>query len=56
VWRKVFWDAKTPGDWIDELQRADVCINLAGRSVNCRSNAANRREILESRIQTRLLN
>ncbi|HWD97998.1 MAG TPA: TIGR01777 family oxidoreductase [Bryobacteraceae bacterium] len=57
AWRTVFWDARRPGDWIEELQRADVCINLTGRSVNCRYNAANRREILESRVQsTRLLN
>jgi uncharacterized protein (TIGR01777 family) len=34
-----------------------VCINLSGRSVNCRYNAANRRIIYESRVQsTRLLN
>jgi uncharacterized protein len=38
------------------MERADVLINLAGRSVNCRYNAANRREIKESRVQpTRLL-
>lgn len=30
---------------------ADVVINLAGRSVNCRYNETNRREILESRVQ-----
>jgi uncharacterized protein (TIGR01777 family) len=39
------------------LEGSDVCINLAGRSVNCRYNAANRRLILESRVRsTRLLN
>jgi NAD dependent epimerase/dehydratase family enzyme len=33
-----------------------VVINLAGRNVNCRYNAANRREILESRVDsTRVL-
>src|SRR5262249_19570007 len=31
---------------------ADVLINLAGRSVNCRYTARNRREILESRVTT----
>jgi uncharacterized protein (TIGR01777 family) len=35
-----------------ELDGADVVINLAGRSVNCRYNAANRRDILESRVQS----
>ena len=39
------------------LDGADVCINLAGRSINCRFNFENRREIYESRIgTTRLLN
>lgn len=43
--------------WRSALEQSDVCINLAGRSVNCRYNAANRREIYESRIQTtRMLN
>ncbi len=40
------------GAWVEELERSDVVINLAGRSVNCRYNAANRREIMESRIGT----
>jgi hypothetical protein len=35
-----------------ELEAADTLINLAGRSVNCRYSEANRREILESRIQS----
>jgi uncharacterized protein len=50
------WDSATLGDWVSELEGADVLINLCGRSVNCRYNAANRREILESRIRsTRVL-
>jgi uncharacterized protein (TIGR01777 family) len=56
-WRVVSWDGVTPGDWIANLQQSDVCINLAGRSVNCRYTPANRRIIYESRIHsTRLLN
>lgn len=51
-WRIVQWDAATIGDWKAELDGADVLINLAGRSVNCRYNAQNRKEILESRIRT----
>jgi hypothetical protein len=35
-----------------ELERSDVCINLAGRTVNCRYYAANRREMIESRVKT----
>ncbi|HYP09761.1 MAG TPA: TIGR01777 family oxidoreductase [Bryobacteraceae bacterium] len=38
----------------DTLEASDVCINLAGRSVNCRYHAENRREILASRVQTTL--
>ena len=56
-WRVVSWDGATPGGWISELEQSDVCINLAGRSVNCRYTPANRSIIYESRIQsTRLLN
>jgi uncharacterized protein len=56
-WRVVSWDGLTPGEWISDLERSDVCINMAGRSVNCRYTAANRLSIHESRIRsTRLLN
>src|SRR6266567_2684572 len=56
-WRIVPWDGVTPGSWIADLERSDVCINLAGRSVNCRYTPANRRAILDSRVlSTRLLN
>jgi uncharacterized protein (TIGR01777 family) len=56
-WQVVAWDAQNRGDWVDVLDGSDVCINLTGRSVNCRYNAANRREIHESRVQsTRILN
>jgi uncharacterized protein len=57
AWRMIQWDGLTPGPWIYALEDIDVCINLTGRSVNCRYNEANRREIYDSRIQsTRLLN
>ena len=49
-WRVIEWDGETPGAWQREIDGSDVVINLAGRSVNCRYTAANRREILESRI------
>jgi uncharacterized protein (TIGR01777 family) len=56
-WRVVTWDGLTPGSWIADLEHSDVCINLAGRSVNCRYNAANRRAIFDSRVlSTQLLN
>lgn len=46
------WDGATLGDWGAELDSADVLINLAGRSVNCRYNEANKKEILESRTNS----
>jgi uncharacterized protein (TIGR01777 family) len=56
-WRVIPWDGVAPGAWIGDLEQSDVCINLAGRSVNCRYTAANRRTICESRVRsTRLLN
>jgi len=51
-WTAVAWDGLHAGDWCAQLEGADVVINLAGRSVNCRYNQANRREIMESRIIT----
>ena len=51
-WQTVPWDGAILGEWVQELNHADVVINLAGRSVNCRYNAANRQEILESRIKS----
>jgi uncharacterized protein (TIGR01777 family) len=56
AWRVVGWDAENLGDWAEEFEGADVVINLAGRSVNCRYNEQNRRLIKESRIKsTRVL-
>ena len=49
-WRVLPWDGATPGDWVKELNGCDAVINLAGRSVNCRYGARNRREILDSRV------
>jgi uncharacterized protein (TIGR01777 family) len=50
-WRTVAWNGLGTGDWRREMDGADVAINLVGRSVNCRYNERNRREILESRIR-----
>jgi len=54
-WRVVAWDGVTSGEWTGELERADVLINLAGRSVNCRYTPVNRKAIKESRVQSTLL-
>ncbi len=50
--RFVQWDAKSQGPWTKQLEKSDVIINLAGRSVNCRYNAANRQLILNSRVDS----
>jgi uncharacterized protein (TIGR01777 family) len=56
-WPTVHWDGENLGPWTEHLEGADVCINLAGRSVNCRYHQANREAIYRSRIHsTRLLN
>jgi uncharacterized protein (TIGR01777 family) len=49
--REVVWDGRSPGDWTRELEGADAVINLAGRSVDCRYHARNRREIMQSRLE-----
>jgi len=49
-WRVVAWDGATLGNWQSEIDGCDVVINLTGRSVNCRYTAANREEILQSRV------
>jgi uncharacterized protein (TIGR01777 family) len=55
-WRMVAWNGVSLDSWVHHLEKADVVINLAGRSVNCRYTGANRHEIMESRIQsTRVL-
>ena len=55
-WRVLPWDAQTCGSWTAEIDGADAVINLAGRSVNCRYNAANRQAILDSReLSTRVI-
>jgi uncharacterized protein len=51
----VYWDGAKLGTWVSALETADVLINLAGRSVNCRYTPANRREIVESRVQPTML-
>jgi uncharacterized protein (TIGR01777 family) len=52
TWRNVVWDGRSPGAWASELEGADAVINLAGRSVNCRYNARNRRLITDSRVDS----
>lgn len=46
------WDARTLGPWAAELEGADLLVNLAGRSVDCRYTAANRQAVLASRVES----
>ncbi|MCA1966449.1 MAG: TIGR01777 family oxidoreductase [Flavobacterium sp.] len=53
----VNWDAKSFSGWEKELENADVLINLAGKSVDCRYTKKNKAEIFASRIEsTKILN
>lgn len=51
-WRTVIWNGRDDGPWMQEIEGADLVINLAGRSVNCRYTHANRRQILNSRVDS----
>ncbi|PTX92235.1 TIGR01777 family protein [Verrucomicrobia bacterium LW23] len=51
-WKTKRWDGSFSEDLLREIDGADAVINLAGRSVNCRYGASNRREILVSRTVT----
>jgi uncharacterized protein (TIGR01777 family) len=49
-WRTAVWNGVGLGGWTVEIDGADVVINLAGRSVNCRYTEKNRRMIRDSRV------
>jgi uncharacterized protein len=51
-WRVEQWNLADVSQWSDKLDGADVVINLAGRSVNCRYTPHNRREIMQSRVES----
>jgi len=54
--RQIHWDGRTVDAWARELDGAEALINLAGKSVDCRYHARNRRLILNSRTEsTRVL-
>ncbi len=50
--RYLQWDGKSLGAWKEEFENADAVINLTGRSVNCRYTEKNKKEILESRVDS----
>src|SRR5579863_8554490 len=51
-WRVERWDPEDVSQLAEKLDGSEVVINLAGRSVNCRYNITNRREIISSRVQS----
>jgi uncharacterized protein (TIGR01777 family) len=51
-WRVVEWNGESLGSWTSEIHGTDVVINLAGRSVNCRYNETNRRQMMDSRLDS----
>lgn len=50
--RAVAWDGRTLGGWASEIDGADVVINLAGRTVNCRYTDSNLRQMMDSRVES----
>ena len=46
------WDGSSIGDWSESLEGALAVVNLAGKNINCRLAAANRSEILRSRVDS----
>lgn len=50
--RFTHWDGKTIGEWAELIDGAVAVVNLAGRSINCRHTPENRREILDSRVNS----
>src|ERR1700722_7236566 len=50
--KEIAWDAKSPGNWTKWIDGAEIVINLAGKSVDCRYTDANRKAIIASRVDS----
>jgi uncharacterized protein (TIGR01777 family) len=50
--RFVRWDGATVGSWAEEMDGADIVVNLAGRNVNCRYTESNLRQMMSSRVDS----
>jgi uncharacterized protein (TIGR01777 family) len=50
--KQVLWDGQNKGPWALELEGADLVINLAGKSVDCRYTAKNKAAIFASRLDS----
>ena len=46
------WDGKSLGSWTKQIDDADVVINLAGRTVNCRYTEENLKQMMDSRVDS----
>ncbi|KQW47728.1 NAD-dependent epimerase [Nocardioides sp. Root1257] len=46
------WDGRTVGDWAEELDGADLVVNLAGRTVSCRYTDEHLRQMMDSRVDS----
>ncbi len=46
------WDGETLGPWTKHIDSADVVINLAGRTVNCRYTEENLKQMMDSRVDS----
>lgn len=51
-WKHRRWDARSIGDWKEELDGADGLVNLTGRSVDCIKTPDHQDEILRSRVES----
>jgi uncharacterized protein len=50
--RYVHWDARSAGNWVRWLEGAAAIVNFVGRTVDCVKTDANKRAIIESRVDS----
>ena len=54
--KTLIWDGQAEGPWTNEMEGAELLVNLCGKNVNCRYTEENKRKIIDSRVKpTRLL-
>ncbi|MCF6228619.1 MAG: TIGR01777 family oxidoreductase [Planctomycetes bacterium] len=49
---EIKWDGQNLGDWASCIDGADVVVNLAGRTVNCRYTKKNLKQMMDSRVDS----
>ena len=50
--RELQWDGETLGEWSSKIDGARAVVNLTGRTIVCRRTKANRKQILNSRLNS----